>query len=62
MKRRFLAALVLVGGLFITSCQEDTAMDELILDTEMTATDGTGTGSGGEGSSGGNGDDPPTGN
>ncbi|MEM0939979.1 MAG: hypothetical protein AAF600_10840 [Bacteroidota bacterium] len=34
MKRKFLIALAIVGGFFLTACQEDETMDELILDTQ----------------------------
>ena len=53
MKRKLFTALVIVGALSLTACQEDPAMDELIVDTEMTAeVDGNGNGSGGNGSGG----------
>ncbi len=54
MKRKFLTALVIAGGLFLTACQEDSTMDELIENTEMNAMQGdNGTGSGsGNGSQG----------
>ena len=55
MKRKVLTALVLAGGLFLTACQEDTTMDELIQDTETDTT--LTTGNGGSGGSGGSGSD-----
>ena len=53
MKRRFLSALVIVGALFLTACQEDDTMDELIQDTSATAFDQNASdGAGGNGGSG----------
>ncbi|MEM6735812.1 MAG: hypothetical protein AAF620_07065 [Bacteroidota bacterium] len=34
MKKKFLTALVIVGSIFFTACQEDETMDELIQDTQ----------------------------
>ena len=42
MKRKLLTALVITGGLFLTACQEDPTMDELIQDTELNDTMNTG--------------------
>lgn len=55
MKRKLFTLLVIIGGLGLTSCQEDPTMDELILDTEMTTGDRVG-GNGGSGGDGGSGD------
>ena len=61
MKRKFLPALLLVGSLFFTACQEDDTMDELIQDTNsVTFEDGNG--SGGTNGGSGAGDDKPGGN
>ncbi len=56
MKRKFFTALVIAGGLFLTACQEDTTMEELIENTEMSIDKNSGTdggGNGGQGSGGG---------
>lgn len=52
MKRKFLTALVIAGGLFLTACQEDDTMDELIQDTSTTAFEENSGGAGGSGGSG----------
>jgi len=57
MKRKILTALVIAGGLFLTACQEDATMDELIQDTELDGSlgkdvTGNGNGSGGDGDGG----------
>lgn len=46
MKRKYLSALVIVGALFLTACQEDDTMDELIQDTSASAFEKTGTSGG----------------
>jgi hypothetical protein len=38
MKRRILTLLVVIGGLALGACQEDSTMDELIQDTELNTT------------------------
>lgn len=60
MKRKFLSALVITAALFLTACQEDDTMDELIQDTNSISFE-DGTGNGGSGDQG-NGDDKPGGN
>lgn len=52
MKRKFLSAVVIIGALFLTACQQDDTMDELILDTDIEAVDGSSDGAGGSGSQG----------
>ena len=52
MKRKFFTALVIAGGLFLTACQEDTTMEELIENTEMSIDKNSGTGEGGSGGQG----------
>ncbi|MEO9485175.1 MAG: hypothetical protein ABJG47_17080 [Ekhidna sp.] len=44
MKRKLFTAFVILGALSLTACQEDAAMEELLQDTELNATDGTGDG------------------
>jgi len=53
MKRKLFALLVLAGGLFISSCQEDSFMEELDEDIELNH-DMEGEGTDGDGD-----DDPP---
>ena len=52
MKRKYLSALVIVGALFLTACQEDDTMDELIQDTSTNATIQTTNGGGNSGETG----------
>lgn len=40
MKRKLFTALVIAGAMSLTACQEDAAMEELIQDTELNATNG----------------------
>ena len=53
MKRKFFTALVIAGGLFLTACQEDTTMEELIENTETSAMQSNTTGSGDDADKGG---------
>lgn len=48
MKRKLFTAFVILGSLAFTACQEDTAMEELLEDTELNAVDGTGDGDDGD--------------
>ena len=49
MKRKLFTAFVMIGAISLTACQEDTAMDELIQDTELTNPDRTGDNDPGDG-------------
>ena len=44
MKRKLFTAFVIIGAISLTACQEDTAMDELIQDTELNSIDTGGDG------------------
>ncbi|MEQ9467296.1 MAG: hypothetical protein RLN88_07780 [Ekhidna sp.] len=44
MKRKLFTALVIVGALSLTACQEDAAMEELLQDTELNSLQGEGDG------------------
>ena len=55
MKRKLFTALVILGAISLTACQEDAAMDELIQNTELDSIEGNGDGDGGDG------DNDPTG-
>lgn len=46
MKRKLLTALIMISALSFTACQEDSAMEELVDDIELTQTSNT-TGNGG---------------
>lgn len=35
MKRKLFTTLIVLGGLFFTACQEDTAMEELVNNIEL---------------------------
>ena len=61
MKRKFLTTLVIVGALFLTACQEDDTMDELIQDANSTSFDVSSSTLKDNGD-GGDGDVPPGGN
>lgn len=40
MKRKLFTAFLILGSIAFTACQEDEAMEQLLQDTELNATDG----------------------